>query len=85
MKIVLTKHVEYDKIPLLAKSGIKISAKKIKDVINNPDHIDIESDEPKIIASKDFDKKHVLRVVYKIEDDIIKVITTYPAEKGRYY
>lgn len=85
MKIIFSKHIIQDKIPLLAKRGFKINLKKIKDVINHPQHIDLESDAPKIIVSKSYDAKHILRVVYKTEDDIIKVITIYPAEKGRYY
>lgn len=85
MRFTLSKHIIKDKIPLLAKRGFKVNLRKIKEVVVNPDHIDSESDTPKIIASKDFDTKHILRVVYKIEDDIIKIITVYPAEKGRYY
>lgn len=69
----------------LKKHGIIISKKEIKNVVLIPEHIDIISDQPNRIASKEFDATHVLRVVYKIEDDIIKVITFYPAEKGRYY
>ena len=38
-----------------------------------------------IIASKSIDAKHILRVVYRKEDDKIIVTTFYPAEKGRYY
>jgi len=85
MKFILSRHLVKDKIPLLAKRGFKISLAQIKDTVNNPDHIDSESDVPKIIASKNFDTKLILRVVYKLEDDIIKIITVYPAEKGRYY
>jgi len=85
MKIQISKHIVNDKIPLLAKSGIKINLKQVKDAIKNPDHIDTQSDTPKIIASKNFDRTHILRVVYKIEGDIIKAITIYPAEKGRCY
>ena len=85
MKIVLSKHIIQDKIPLLKRRGFLVTQSQIRDVILNPDNLDNESDYPKIIASKDFDKKHILRVVYKTEDDIIKAITVYPAEKGRYY
>jgi len=35
------------------------------------------------ITSK-LDENHSLVVIYKHEDDIIKIITFYPAEKGRY-
>lgn len=85
MKIKHSLHIRRDKLPLLAKQGFKITLKLIEKTIRNPDHIDKESDVPKIIVSKVLDEDHVLRVVYKIEDGIIKSITVYPAEKGRYY
>lgn len=85
MKIVLSKHIIKDKIPILKKRRFSINQKQIIDVIKNPDHIDTASDHPKIIVSKEYDQKHILRVVYKVEGDIIKAITIYPAEKGRYY
>ncbi len=85
MKITYTKHSEEDKFSLFKKRGINLTKRQIKSVIENPDNLDEVSDIPNIIASKKLNKKHVLRVVYKIEGDIIKVITFYPAEKGRYY
>lgn len=85
MKIILSKHILEDKIPLLAKKGFKVKKTQIKNTINYPEHLDEISDKPNIIASKSFDEKHILRVVYKIEDGIILAITIYPAEKGKYY
>ena len=85
MKIKHSSHIIRDKLPLLKKQGFKITLKQIEDIVKNPDHLDKESDIPKIIVSKEFDERHILRVVYKIENGIIKTITVYPAEKGRYY
>lgn len=85
MKIVFSKHIVNDKIPLLRKRGFIVTKNQIREVIDDPDHKDETSDSPKIIASRDLDQHHVLRVVYKVEDGIIKAITVYPAEKGRYY
>ena len=85
MTIVFTKHASVDKVAMLKKHNFTASKTFIKDVVKNPDHEDKESDYPKIIASKNMDAKHVLRVVYKKEDDIITIITFYPAPKGRYY
>lgn len=62
-----------------------ITRQFIKLVILNPEHIDGESDFPKVIASRSIDSKHILRVVYRRENDIILIITFYPAEQGRYY
>ena len=85
MKIVLSKHAKEDKFPILAKHNFHVSEEIIIETVNNPDHEDQISDEPNTIASKEFDELHVLRVVYRKDGDIIKVITFYPAEKGRYY
>lgn len=85
MKIIFSSHALRDKFPLLRKHGFNLTRKDIKTIVKNPDHLDETSDYPKIIASKDFDERHILRVVYKLEDGIIKIITFYPAEKGRYY
>lgn len=85
MKLKHSSHIIRDKIPLLKKQGFNIALEQIEDIVNNPDHLDKESDAPKIIVSKDFDERHILRVVYRVEGGIIKTITIYPAEKGRYY
>lgn len=63
-----------------------VTRENVIDTVAHPEHTDNESDLPKLIASKSIDSKHVLRVVYKVENNgIIKVVTFYPAEKGRYY
>lgn len=85
MKIIYTKHAGVDKFALLRRHHFKVSKRLIKEVLQNPEHIDKESDTPKIIASRSIDSRHILRVVYRKEGDIITVITFYPAEKGRYY
>lgn len=84
MKFVFTKHAK-DRLVKFAKIGIKIYRRDVLATIKNPEHLDKESDFPKIIASKPRDEKHILRVVFKIEDDIITIITFYIAKKGRYY
>lgn len=87
MKFVFTKHAAIDKFLLLKKHEFKVSVTKqfIKKIILNPEHVDNISDEPNHIASGSIDEKHILRVVYRKENDIIRIITFYPAEKGRYY
>lgn len=85
MKIKFSRHAELDKFAELAKHRFYLTKDDIKKVVKNPEHIDKESDKPKIIVSKSLDEKHILRVVYKKEGGIIKIITFYPAEKGRYY
>ena len=87
MKFVFTKHAAIDKFAVLKKHRFKtrVTKRLIKDIILNPEHKDEESDKPNSIASKSIGVKHILRVVYRKEFDIIRVITFYPAEKGRYY
>lgn len=84
MKITYTKHAR-KKFKTHRDVGIIITRKDIMVTIKDPEHVDYESDKPKIIASKSLQKKLVLRVVFKIDNDIIKVITFYPAQAGRYY
>lgn len=68
MKIVFTRHASIDKIKMLEKHNFKpkITKNMIQAVIRKPEHEDLKSDFPKIIASRSLDEKHVLRVVYKI-------------------
>ncbi|OGK42257.1 hypothetical protein A2954_04580 [Candidatus Roizmanbacteria bacterium RIFCSPLOWO2_01_FULL_37_12] len=84
MKAIYTNHAE-KKLNLLKLSKIKVNKKIIEKIISNPLHKDTVSDYPKIIASGILDKNHIIRIVYKIENDIITVITCYPAQKGRYF
>lgn len=85
MKIVYTKHASVDKFAVLKKHKFKVTKEIIEKVIKEPEHEDKNFYPPKIIASKSIDEKHILRVVYRKERDIITLITFYPAEKGRYY
>lgn len=85
MKIIFSKHAKEKKFPILAKHGLHLGEADVATVVENPDHKDTTTDFPNIIASKSVDEKHILRVVYKKQNDIIKAIIFYPAEKGRYY
>lgn len=83
MKIVFTKHAA-NKFTNLPPGSIIIREKYVLGAIKNPDYQDFESDKPKIIVHKNFDAKHIVRVVYKEENGIITIITFYPTKKGRY-
>lgn len=84
MKFVFTKHAK-KKFKDFAGQGLKFSQKDVKIIVKSPEHVDKETDYPKLIASGTIGIKHVLRIVFKVEDDIITIITLYPAKKGRYY
>lgn len=84
MRIVFTKHAK-KKFQSLAKIGFRINRKDVLATVYTPEHVDDESDRPKIIASRSIDQKHIIRVVFKSESDTITIITFYPTRKGRYY
>lgn len=83
MKIIFTKHAT-QKLLKPVKKGLKLSKEDITNTVKNPDQVDYEIDYPKIIAIKDYDQRHVIRVVFRRNSDIITVITFYPARQGRY-
>lgn len=84
MRIVFTRHAA-GKFKKFKEDGIVILKKNVLETVKNPYHLDKSSDKPKIIVSKEFNKRLVLRVVYKEEYGIITVITFYLAKRGRYY
>ena len=80
--IIFTKHA-LDKFEVLERHGVKINKEQVIATIEAPDLID-NSRLPLLIAQSDLDETHVLRVVFKKEDDIIKIITFYPGRKSQY-
>lgn len=84
MRIIFTRHAE-NKIKDLKKLGISVTKSSLKNTLKNPIHVDIQSDYPRRIASAPFGAKHILRIVFREESDIITIITFYPAKKGRYF
>ena len=83
MKIVFTKHAA-SKFTNLPPGSVMVRKEDVLKAIKNPDYQDLEFDKPKIIVHKNLDTKHIVRVVFKEENDIITVITFYPTKKGRY-
>lgn len=71
------------KIELLRSHGIKVSKEIVEDIIRNPDKIDVGYKE-RLIAQKDFDDTHVLRVVYESKPGKIYVVIVYPGRMSRY-
>lgn len=84
MRIILTRHAER-KLKDLEQLGVYLTKSLIGETLENPLNVDTESDYPNKIASGIFDEKHILRVIFREEDDIIRVITFYPAKRGRYF
>ena len=81
MKHKFTKHV-IEKISLMKKYGFSVDQEKIISTIKKPIKKEIKNET--FIATSILDKTHVLRVVYRKEDDIIIIITIYPGRIKSY-
>lgn len=81
MVIRYTKHI-YDKLKLKEIIELKINLDTIANVLNNPTIVD-KSIKPHQSIGK-ISRTLSLSVIWKMEGGIIKVITFYPAKKGRY-
>ena len=81
MKIVYTKHA-LEKLDSANAKSLEISRKKIDFILKNPKSTNFKINPHR--KTGDLSKELSLCVIYKIEDGIIKVITFYPAKKGRY-
>lgn len=77
-----TKHA-LEKFEILKKHGFYVSKRAVIQAVELPDSLDY-SRYPLKIAQTDFDKRRVLRVVYKEMGRIKLVITFYPGRKTQY-
>ena len=82
VKYVYTIHAK-EKLNFPEIKKLKIDKNHIEKVIENPVAID-KSELPVIIAIRVFSKTLSLCVAYRIVKEGIRIITFYPAEKGRY-
>lgn len=83
MKIILTIHVLEDKIPRLKALGWNVTSRKIKQTIEKPKWRGVTKFNQETAMSL-LDEKHILRVIFEKEGDIIRVITIHPARRGTY-
>lgn len=83
MKIVFTKHAIQDKTQVMRHFGWVISRKKIINTVKEP-RWKGRSNKGQPTAMSLMGNDHILLVVYKHEDGIIKVITFYVTRRGRY-
>ena len=81
MKIAFTIHVK-DKLQEKESKDLEIDREKIINVLKHPIVIDKNKNPHQSVGS--LNEKLSLSVIWKVENDIIKAITFYPAEKGRY-
>ena len=77
MEIIISKHAK-ERVEIY-----KLTEEMVKDALKNPDEI-VEGYEGQKIAHKLLND-HILRVIYIKDNKNTKVITVYPAKKGRYW
>lgn len=82
MKIVYTKHAE-EKFLALKKAGWYITKIKVKEITKNPDWTGTTRYDQETALGL-VDEKHILRIVLRRENVIIRVITFHIARKGKY-
>lgn len=82
MKIVYSLHAQEKLFSREAKK-LEITKGRIERVLRRPEAID-KSEKPVLIKIGELNKTLSLCVVYKKVKEGVKVITFYPAERGRY-
>ena len=82
MKIVFTKHAQ-DKFVVLRRHGVFLTKSQVIRAIKEPELVDYTR-LPLLIAQHSLDTRRVLRVVYRIEQNVILVVTFYPGRKSQY-
>ena len=82
IEIIYTSHAE-NKFKVLRKYGVSYTKTQIEDILLHPDSIK-ESEKGRMVAQKAMSKTHLIRVIYEKRDNILNVITFYPARRERY-
>ena len=74
--ISFTKYAN-DKFEVLGRHGFPVERASVVQVLELPDAVD-ETRPPLLFAQRKIDTAHTLRVVFKAEGELTKVITFYP-------
>ena len=75
-----TRHAQ-EKFSVLVSHGFAVSEEQVRETVLSPGSIEDRGAEQ--IAQKKVSDTHVLRAVYRLEDDEIVVITFYPGRRKR--
>ena len=70
------------KFSLLVAHGFAVSEEQVRTTVTTPDRV--ESHGGEFIAQRRTTDTHVLRVVYRLENGQVVVITFYPGRRERY-
>lgn len=71
------------KIEILRSHSFNLSKEIVEDVIRFPDKIEVGYKD-RLIAQRNLDDTHILRVVYEIKQEKNLIITVYPGRRSRY-
>ncbi len=80
--IRFTRHAER-KFVVLARHGFRVTRDLVVQIVEEPELIDTKR-LPLLIAQGQLDSRHVLRVVYREENDDQVIITFYPGRRSQY-
>lgn len=80
-KVSFTRHAR-EKFQFLKGYGFEITEASIRDAVLNPSRMERKDDQ--LLALKPLDQIHAVRVVYKIVNDNIVVVTFYPVRRERF-
>lgn len=81
-KIIFCSHAE-NKFKIFEKHGLRFTKTQIIGTIINAEEI-LMADHARKIAQKSFDSEYILRVIFEETNELITVITFYPAKRSRY-
>ena len=81
-RIVFSSHAE-EKFDILWRHGVNLTKEQVEDTVGKPQRVG-PAYEGRKVAQKGLDAEHLIRVIYEEEDDIINIVTFYPARRDRY-
>lgn len=76
-------HHARSKFEILKRHGFEVTSDQVEETVRNPEKV-IPQPGSKFIAQKGITRQHVLRVVYREEEETRVVITFYPGRSARY-
>lgn len=82
MKILYPKHANF-KFRVLKQHGFVITKEQVEDIIKEPEGV-VLGRRDRLIAHKSVSQTHLIRVIYEEYGDEIRIITFYPARRGKY-
>jgi len=82
VKVSWTGHAR-KKLMVLRGHGVDVTEQRVEEVLATPARI-VSGHGGRRVAEGDLDSLHVMRVVYEEWPDERRIVTMYPARKGRY-